>query len=854
MSNSKPIKSLTSVSHETPLTLLETYPGALFFLDEAEKIVYANTSTQTMLGVSPETLVGNSFWCNVPQLVSPSLYLAVQKTKQTRAPTEVEYVSPVTQTWLHVQLSPTVRGILVQFHKMEEPLPSREAFFPDQYHVTDILESMYVGIGFLTTEGILLDINDVPLADAQIQREEVIGKPFAETPWWSSSPTSQHQLRAAIARASRGETVRFETLVHPREGMELYLEAVIIPHKDRHHSVEYLVYVGTDITERKRAEAAIHALIDALPQLVWTGRPDGYVDSYNQRWCDYTGIATEQAQGNGWLQCIHPDDQQHILALWQDAVQNGRPYEAEQRMRQSTTGAYRWFLVRATPFKDTQGTIFKWFGTCTDIHDKKRAEQQLKESRESLRVLAETVPQFVWMVRPDGAYEYRNQRLYDYIGFELEQTPSDWQRSCQFIHPEDRDRTRELWQHALETGAMFEHEERLINAQTGVYRWFLTRALPVRDEAGQIVKWVGTSTDIEEQKRTEAALRASQERVNALMNSSIIGIFVSEDSQIVDVNDTFLRMTGYTRKDLREGGINWMQITPPEYLARTVEAYQELYTRQSMTPYEKEYICKDGSHLPVLVGAILLEHHPNQSIGFVLDNSARKELEQRKDAFISMASHELKTPLTALKMQTQLARRRLERQSLQEAATALEMVEKPVKQLERLVEELLDVSKIQAGKLEYRQEMVDLGVLLREVVETMQQTHSSHTIVVRGTLHSSLMGDRDRLGQVFTNLLSNAIKYSPGAETIEMDLRASEDAVTIRVQDHGLGIPREQCDKIFDRFYRVVGPRQRAIPGLGMGLYIVAEIVKSHGGIITVESDVGKGSTFTVTFPKREDA
>jgi signal transduction histidine kinase len=136
----------------------------------------------------------------------------------------------------------------------------------------------------------------------------------------------------------------------------------------------------------------------------------------------------------------------------------------------------------------------------------------------------------------------------------------------------------------------------------------------------------------------------------------------------------------------------------------------------------------------------------------------------------------------------------------------------------------------------------------------MQQTHPSHTLLVRGTVGTSLIGDRDRLGQVFTNLLSNAIKYSPDAETVEMDLDASEETVTICVHDHGLGIPREQRDKIFERFYRAAGPKQRAIPGLGMGLYIVAEIVKRHGGTITVDSAVGKGSTFTVTLPRKRDA
>jgi PAS domain S-box-containing protein len=342
------------------------------------------------------------------------------------------------------------------------------------------------------------------------------------------------------------------------------------------------------------------------------------------------------------------------------------------------------------------------------------------------------------------------------------------------------------------------------------------------------------------------------------MDSSIIGLAVTEGEEVVEANDTYLRMTGYSQEDLSHRRINWVRMTPPEDMARTRQAHQELAMHHNMIPYEKEYICKDGSRLPILAGGVIFPLNPAQNIYFVLDNSARKELEQRKDNFISMASHELRNPLTALKLQTQLVRKRLEKQSHHEAATALSRVEGPIKQLERLIAELLDVSKIQAGRLEYVQEPVDLDALVQEIAntmqDTMQQINPSHIIVVRGTVQTSLMADRDRLGQVFTNLLSNAIKYAPDAKTIEIDLSASPETVTVSVHDHGLGIPQELRDKIFERFYRAADPKKRAIPGLGMGLYIVAEIVKRHGGTITVDSEVGKGSTFTVTLPRKSDA
>jgi PAS domain S-box-containing protein len=624
LSNTKQTKCVTLASRDKLLTLLETLPGAFFVLDETDTIVYANASARVMLGSSLRACYGKSFWHCAPHLVSPAFSQAVRQTKQTRALTDVQYVSPVTQKWLHVQLAPTVGGLTLHFHEVEE--------------------------------------------------------------------------------AAR----RWESVAHS--------EHLFLDDEDQQQTKER-------ITTR---EENWRVLAETVPQLVWTTRADGWADYANQRFCAYTHATPEQLQGYGWSQFLHPDDCERTLVVRAHALRTGVPYEVEYRLREGQTGDYRWFLVRG---------------------------------------------------------------------------------------------------------------------------------MPVRDETGQILKWFGTCTNIEEQKRTEHALRQSQERMRALIDSNIIGIVsVEVDGEvIVEANEAFLHMTGYSREEVRSRTLNRVKITPPDQAPLFERVIQEVTTRGQHTPVEAEVVCKDGGRLPIVCGGVLLQDQPRQMVSFLLDNSARKELEQRKDTFISMASHELKTPLTALKLQTTLLRRQLARHGIQYAVPALASMETQLNKVDRLVGELLDVSKIQAGRMEYRQESVDLNALLSETVETMQQSSLSHTIVVRGAVQASLLGDRDRLGQVFTNLLSNAIKYSPDSRTVEIDLSTSEDAVTVCVRDHGLGIPREQLDRIFDRFYRIPDLNQRAIPGLGMGLYIVAEIVKHHGGTITVDSALGKGSTFTVTLPHTRD-
>ena len=233
----------------------------------------------------------------------------------------------------------------------------------------------------------------------------------------------------------------------------------------------------------------------------------------------------------------------------------------------------------------------------------------------------------------------------------------------------------------------------------------------------------------------------------------------------------------------------------------------------------------------------------------VLDTCVHTEPGQCVDDFLGMAGHELRTPLTVLKLQTQYLNRRLARQDLQDCLAILEQMEVQILKLERLNGDLLNFSKMQAGWLEYVEERVDLNQVLQESIEVMQQMYPTHTIVVHGAATTYLVGDKDRLGQVFSNLLSNAIKYSPFADMVDVEIHSSTEAITISVRDYGIGIPQEEQNHIFERFYRAGDPSTQAVHGLGIGLYLVEKIIKHHGGTITVESAVGKGSTFHVVLP-----
>jgi signal transduction histidine kinase len=231
-----------------------------------------------------------------------------------------------------------------------------------------------------------------------------------------------------------------------------------------------------------------------------------------------------------------------------------------------------------------------------------------------------------------------------------------------------------------------------------------------------------------------------------------------------------------------------------------------------------------------------------------IDITERILLDQQKDTFIGMASHELRTPLTALKMLARRAKKKWA-EGMRDPLLDVTKMETQIDRLTKLVAELMDVSKIQAGTFDYDEEMIDLDALLDEVVETTQQMNSGHRLLIHGASHAMITGDRSKLSQVFTNLLSNAIKYSPQANTVDIYRETSHDAALVSVHDDGIGISGEHLGSIFERFYRINTPRSTHVAGLGMGLYIADEIVKQHRGNITVTSEEGKGSTFSVSLP-----
>src|SRR5262249_39119377 len=290
-------------------------------------------------------------------------------------------------------------------------------------------------------------------------------------------------------------------------------------------------------------------IIDTIPTLAWSARPDGSAEFLNQHYLDYVGLSAEEASDWGWTAAIHPDDLNGLSAMWQRIRASGQPGEAEARMRRFD-GAHRWFLFRANPLRDNSGKIVKWYGINLDIQDRKRGEDALRARELSWRQIVDNIPGLVATTSGTGEVEFLNRQTLEYFGKTSEQL-KNW-ALIDVVHPEDLPRVIEARIKSIETGQTYEVEHRCRGAD-GVYRWFQVRGLPVQSAEGTITAWYLLLTDIDDRKKAEEALQSSERNLRLMINAIPTLIHVLRpDGSVLDASQTVLDYTGLTLEDVRK--------------------------------------------------------------------------------------------------------------------------------------------------------------------------------------------------------------------------------------------------------------------------------------------------------------
>ncbi|RUT02121.1 hypothetical protein DSM106972_061960 [Dulcicalothrix desertica PCC 7102] len=370
--------------------------------------------------------------------------------------------------------------------------------------------------------------------------------------------------------------------------------------------------------------------------------------------------------------------------------------------------------------------------------------------------------------------------------------------------------------------------------------------------------------EIAEREQALSLLRQSELRFRRIVQSSIVGIVIADfNGNIYEANDTFLQIIGYTRQDLEAGNISWIEMTPSEYLPLDEQAIEQIKATGDYTVYEKQYIRKDGSRIPVLVGAIQIEPEQPNTIAFILDITERKiaeletqkaleqerELNQLKSRFVSMVSHEFRNPLNIIQGYTALLEKQGAGWSQEKQAEVLQKIRKSVNNVVGLLDDVLVISKGEITSQAFNPTIINVKQFCQNLVAEMQLVaNPKHQILLLAPEQEIQVNlDEKALQQIITNLLSNAIKYSPQGGDILFELAYYDKAITFKIEDKGIGISTEDQQKLFESFYRAKNVGN--IPGTGLGLAIVKQAVELHQGEINVTSNLGTGTTFTITIP-----
>ena len=471
-----------------------------------------------------------------------------------------------------------------------------------------------------------------------------------------------------------------------------------------------------------------------------------------------------------------------------------------------------------------------------------------------LKYFLDALSHFAWLAGADGTVEYCNRAWREYAAFE--DSPASYAALWKSLVWPDDWAAFESWYEDVVAGKVhLSPEVRLRSSDpTKDLHWYVLDIAPLRTGSlDSTVQWLGICTDISKLKETMVELKKSQERFRTIFESNIVGLVISDlDERILETNDAFLKIIGYSRAEVEAGQVTWSAITPPEYDTLDRSMVHQVLKLGYVQPFEKEYVRRDGTRVPVLVGAARINPESTTSISFALDISKQKATERRKDEFMGMASHELKTPLAVQKLYIHMLTKEVADQNLEGLSNLVQKIERQTEKLDTIVADMLDIVRVEADRIVLNRTVFDPDQLLREIIEEMSLVHTHSSMQVGGAVGASLYGDRERIGQVFTNLISNAVKYSPAGKPIVIHASQKDGKAEFCVQDFGIGIAKEDLPHVFDRFYRVEGASEHTYPGMGVGLFIACDILKRHQGRIWVTSKKGGGSSFYFELPLAE--
>lgn len=524
-------------------------------------------------------------------------------------------------------------------------------------------------------------------------------------------------------------------------------------------------------------------------------------------------------------------------------------YDPSQTVNIKGMVTYRWLQANMYPIRNAGGVITHIVLQHEDVTDRIEADEQIRR----LAALVESSDDAIISKNLNGVITSWNEGAAKLYGYSTEEIigkhiitliPSE-------LHSEENEILAKLRE-----GERIKHFETVRIHKNGKRIHVSLTISPIKDGQGAVIGASKIARDITAEKKAAEALKESEERLRIALEAGEIGVWDWEiANNKLTWTDNVYTIHDVSKNDFQVTYENFSKLIHP---SDKEDAREKIMTSlKNKTPFQAEFriITPKGETRWVSTRASVTlddKGNPIRMLGATSNITRQKQLDQEKSDFLSMASHELKTPLTSMKMFIELLNKHISRTDLEKPKYFVKRIIDQADRLTELTNDLLDVSRIETGKLRLNKEKFDLRLFIEDTVESIQTSTDDHTIHIKNNPSITLYADRYRLYQVLVNLLTNAIKYSPKSKDIIVTVKKTKRHVTVSVQDFGIGIKKDQQKKIFDRLYQVTDPEEKTYPGLGLGLFITKEIITRHQGDIWVESTKGQGSAFYFSLPLKQ--
>ncbi len=727
----------------------------------------------------------------------------------------------------------------------------------------------------------ILDVNDAYLRATNSTREALVGKSvFGAFP---ANPSDEEAKNIKMTINSFEEAIRTKTthtmsdyrydipIRGTDEFEERYWTTSNTPVLDENQNVSYLIHSPANVTEliklREKEIASVEAIKSHRQQLFSTFmqapvgiaifRGAGFVvDLINPSLCEIYGRTVEEMLGKPIFDVLVHIRGQGFDKLLEQVMSTGTPfkgygYPASLLRNGKLETVYFDFVY--VPYREIDGTIGGVIAVATEVTEQVTAKQLIEDAEERARLAVDAVGLGTYDLNLETGEMITTKIFANIFGFDAPVPRADY---VGVFHPDDVELRDTAHAEALVNGKLF-YESRVMWPDKSI-RWARVEGKVYYDAASKPIRILGTLLDITEQKQAKedqqqlmALVAESEQLLKNITTAAPTGLWMSdENGNITYVNQTWIDWTGLCYEENLANG--WLNAIIPEDREKARERFIEDLTSKDLYEVEFRIDHTDGTkHWCVTTGRPQYRGDGTFSgyIGSCVDITEQKNLQQQKDDFIGIASHELKTPVTSIKAYTQVLERMLLKKGETREAEMINRMDGQLNRLTSLIGDLLDVTKINSGKLQFNDRNFEFNDLVKELVEDLQRTTEKHTLIEKILPTGTVFGDKERIGQVITNLITNAIKYSPQADRIIIHTGIKNNEVNLCIQDFGIGIEEDKLNKVFEQFYRVSGDMQHTFPGLGLGLYISSEIIKREGGRIWVTSKHGEGSTFCFALP-----